>query len=320
MRSKPERRCEDTASPGAIGMTDTHTEALAPCPFCGGDNLDVVGNDYVACDDCGADGPSCGLRMREGLAANAWNTRAAIEALPARDDERGWLIEDKSAGSIHYMALEDEPFHADPDHRCPTVRRRWLSPLRFTKDANEALRFGRKEDADAFVRVFNRFMLLPEVTEHFWPDIGTPPATLGEYLDGLNPLPARARNDERALKLDTVMLGRFVAQYDEGADGFFVDADEAQEVAKQINLALKLLDPEGVNTVQTNKSAQEVAFTIPGDAYPAFVNFKGDEDCVTITVRGEQRHDGSVGPRANIKLNRSDFYALIRDVGHGIYG
>lgn len=45
---------------------------------------------------------------------------------------------------------------------------------------------------------------------------------------------------ERRVKLDRVMLGRFVAQYEEGADGFFIDADEAQEVALQIKVALSL--------------------------------------------------------------------------------
>ena len=40
--------------------------------------------------------------------------------------------------------------------------------------------------------------------------------------------------------VDTVMLGRFVAQYEEGAAGFFIDADEAQEVALQVKAALGL--------------------------------------------------------------------------------
>lgn len=36
------------------------------------------------------------------------------------------------------------------------------------------------------------------------------------------------------------MLGRFVMQYDEGAAGFFVDADDAQEVALAVKAALAL--------------------------------------------------------------------------------
>lgn len=41
--------------------------------------------------------------------------------------------------------------------------------------------------------------------------------------------------------LDLHMLGQFVMQYDEGAQGFFVDADDVQEVAQQVKAALALV-------------------------------------------------------------------------------
>jgi Lar family restriction alleviation protein len=70
-------------------MTDTHTE-LKPCPFCGGpaglgsDDAydDVTWQAY--CKHCHATIE----RDLKDHAAELWNTRAAIEALPARNDER----------------------------------------------------------------------------------------------------------------------------------------------------------------------------------------------------------------------------------------
>jgi hypothetical protein len=41
--------------------------------------------------------------------------------------------------------------------------------------------------------------------------------------------------------LDALMLGQFVMQYEDGAQGFFVNADEAQQVAQQVKQALSLV-------------------------------------------------------------------------------
>lgn len=55
-----------------IGLTEAAmTDALNPCPFCGGKNLAIrvtISRDYVECLDCNAMGPDPGLI--------AWNTRA----------------------------------------------------------------------------------------------------------------------------------------------------------------------------------------------------------------------------------------------------
>jgi hypothetical protein len=45
---------------------------------------------------------------------------------------------------------------------------------------------------------------------------------------------------EPSVPLNHFMLGRFVAQYEEGAAGFFIDADDIQEVALQVKAALSL--------------------------------------------------------------------------------
>jgi hypothetical protein len=86
-------------------------------------------------------------------------------------DEAGWLIEDNSSGHTLYMAMvADGRFGETKEKHIGRFKfDRYESPLQFVKNANEALRFGRQEDAEAFVRVFRRFMLCPEVTGHEWP-------------------------------------------------------------------------------------------------------------------------------------------------------
>lgn len=93
----------------------------------------------------------------------------------ALTEETGWLIEDRSPGDHSlYMKLGDDPIQCvDGNERRGRIFGKFLSPLGFTKVAGEALRFARKEDAEAFVRVFKRFMLAPEVTEHSWPALST---------------------------------------------------------------------------------------------------------------------------------------------------
>lgn len=64
---------------------------------------------------------------------------------------------------------------------------------------------------------------LTPLSEPGWPDLATPAPDQGEVE-----------------RLNVPMLGRFVMQYEEGAAGFFVDADDAQEVAQQVKAALAL--------------------------------------------------------------------------------
>lgn len=84
----------------------------------------------------------------------------------------GWLIElpftAQGGGQLCYVALSDGPF--------PLVRligrRKTVeqieSPFTFTPDSNAALRFARREDAEAFMAKFDRFILHGLVTEHAW--------------------------------------------------------------------------------------------------------------------------------------------------------
>lgn len=85
--------------------------------------------------------------------------------------ETGWLIEENSDFAPHWIALSKEPWpsikvrqrlgreHEVEKYKTPVVR---------VKDSNAALRFARKEDAEAFMAMFDRFLLLPVATEHQW--------------------------------------------------------------------------------------------------------------------------------------------------------
>lgn len=102
-------------------------------------------------------------------------------------DATGWLIEDRSSGGSLYMAMiEDGRFGETKEKSIGRFKfERYESPLCFVKDSNDALRFARKEDAEAFVRVFRKFMLVPEVLEHCWPAaLEQPDAVMGEKNDG----------------------------------------------------------------------------------------------------------------------------------------
>lgn len=83
------------------------TDALKPCPFCGGTRLsdectgaaEISGNTYqtgwIECFDCGCDGPSVDLTDETPaqndyqLVRDAWNSRAAIAAPPVAP---GWVL------------------------------------------------------------------------------------------------------------------------------------------------------------------------------------------------------------------------------------
>jgi hypothetical protein len=95
------------------------------------------------------------------------------ETVAAGLSEAGWLVEEDCGGFVHWIALTPDqwPRYAD----LPVWRGRkadlgeYRTPVRRVKDANEALRFARKDDADEFIRLFGRFLLHAKATEHCWP-------------------------------------------------------------------------------------------------------------------------------------------------------
>lgn len=100
------------------------------------------------------------------------------EFLPATattTDATGWLIEEDAGGVIHWIALAEDawPRTEVKDRRLGARSsrsfERYLSPVQRVKDANDALRFARKEDAEAFIKLFDRFLLCPVAAEHCWP-------------------------------------------------------------------------------------------------------------------------------------------------------
>jgi Lar family restriction alleviation protein len=67
---------------------------LAPCPFCGNENVQPMVNDatsdgnplwWVECDECGCEGPfsfATAYVSGEEAARNLWNTRASVGRVP----------------------------------------------------------------------------------------------------------------------------------------------------------------------------------------------------------------------------------------------
>ena len=176
-------------------MTDTRhaLAALLPCPFCGNSKglavanenpQDLSGGYFIACPSCDA---STGLRFACGedpipLLIEQWNRRAALSAQPVAGavatDETGWLIE--HSGEILPGAEQ-------------RAQVSWLRvqmkfngygarEFGFTHDANEALRFARKEDAEAVLAMHlgasppDWYSKPFSVTEHMWPDALQPQA------------------------------------------------------------------------------------------------------------------------------------------------
>lgn len=84
-------------------------------------------------------------------------------------DEVGWLIEEDARGITHWIALAKGQWPRTTRSTHPYVSDRYQTPVERVKDANLALRFARKEDAEAFIELFDRFLLNPEATEHCWP-------------------------------------------------------------------------------------------------------------------------------------------------------
>jgi hypothetical protein len=88
----------------------------------------------------------------------------------AAPDETGWLIEENATGVIYWVALAEDAWPRTKENR---FSRRlgfedYLSPVVRVKDANDALRFARKQDAEAFMGLFRIFLLAPIATEHLF--------------------------------------------------------------------------------------------------------------------------------------------------------
>ena len=90
--------------------------------------------------------------------------------------EYGWLIEmpitARCGGRLQYVALSDGTWPRLATLPVCSGKRaqilEYVSPLEFTPDSNEALRFARKEDGEAFLRKFGHFILQGVVCEHGW--------------------------------------------------------------------------------------------------------------------------------------------------------
>lgn len=85
-------------------------------------------------------------------------------------DGVGWLVEENVGLPIHWIALETDNW---PRTKISRIREdydvvEYQSPVRRVKDAGEALRFSRKQDAEAFIALFGKFLLHPVATQHQW--------------------------------------------------------------------------------------------------------------------------------------------------------
>lgn len=134
-----------------------------------------------------------GKVMRERDQAQAYNAQQdlVIDTLRTKhaamqeaivEAESGWLIEESCTGITHWIALAENEW---PRYRVTTRRARmngdydreiteWRNPVVRVKDAGAALRFARKEDAEAFITLFAKFLLHPKATEHQWVDSHLP--------------------------------------------------------------------------------------------------------------------------------------------------
>lgn len=90
-------------------------------------------------------------------------------------EETGWLIElpftAHCGGTLCYVALNGVSwprFATKSKLKSRLTVQECNSPLRFTTDSNEALRFARRQDAEAFVVQFSSFLIEPVVSEHQW--------------------------------------------------------------------------------------------------------------------------------------------------------
>jgi hypothetical protein len=119
-------------------------------------------------------------RAMEELIAENERLKALSPPLPSLEVERasGWLIEERAGDFIHWITLAEGTWPLTK-----TVRLRhsgaeiekYLTPVHRVKDAGEALRFARKEDAETFIRLFKVFLLGAIATEHCWPPLSALP-------------------------------------------------------------------------------------------------------------------------------------------------
>ncbi len=70
------------------------TEALKPCPFCGGEPIvrKAMGEFWLRCEKCRSDGPMLSV---EAVAIERWNTRARSEARPQQEAKTYRLHKDR---------------------------------------------------------------------------------------------------------------------------------------------------------------------------------------------------------------------------------
>lgn len=80
-----------TEQSSGVGAKNAHTEnGLLPCPFCGGSNLKVGGDDKIVgvwCEDCGSCGPNEYITYPRAV---SWDTRAepqGVEPIEGLEDE-----------------------------------------------------------------------------------------------------------------------------------------------------------------------------------------------------------------------------------------
>lgn len=83
------------------------SEELKPCPFCGGDVINVHhGKEtyWAMCNGCTSEGAPRGSRAG---AAESWNTRPVEDALNARIRElEGWRAKDQGLAEVEAMVIE----------------------------------------------------------------------------------------------------------------------------------------------------------------------------------------------------------------------
>jgi hypothetical protein len=86
--------------------------------------------------------------------------------------DAGWLVEEEFGDIIHWIALSQDkwPLFKTRLRRERLEMDQYISPVLRVKDAAKALRFARKEDAEAFIALFDRFLLHAKATEHIWDD------------------------------------------------------------------------------------------------------------------------------------------------------
>jgi hypothetical protein len=119
--------------------------------------------------------------------------RAAIAALsqPAPKEavgERGWLIETDFGPHIHYIGLHDphDYWREQTEKGGRTNGRAALVGLiRFCRDASDAIRFARPQDAQQLVDALGRLLTEPRICEHEWPVSTEPAPTIQPSAEGL---------------------------------------------------------------------------------------------------------------------------------------